>query len=144
MGMTFEEYLTTRIKFGLITENCVIGSNGIAVYRSPNPMVKMIYPNDFYYVRNGGVHMNEPHSKCILCNDMTDFWEKTRSHKALLWSLRGLGSEYYKLADIIWEDLALTFNLELHKSVISTDDSSVYAHYIRLRVGYNPFCILGH
>jgi hypothetical protein len=138
MGMSFENYLTGRIKFGLITENCVLGTDGIAVYRSPNPMVKTLFPNDFYYVRNGGCHMNDSMSKCIKCNDMAEFWDKAVTQKALLWALRGLGSEMYSMASSIWDDLSMVFSVKINDK-ITESDAKIYADYVRLRVGYNPF-----
>ena len=131
--MTVTEYLTIRLRNGYICENCAINDVGVAVYRSPNPIVKTRYPNDFDYI-----HRCENTSTKVECNTMEDFWDKAITQKALLWALRGLGGKYYELADIVWSDLVNVFGVSNHVK-ITPEDSLAYAHCVRMRVGHNPF-----
>lgn len=132
--MTPEEYIAIRLRNGYICENCVIDNDtGLARYKSPNPYVKMKFPNDLDYIYRCANTSNN-----AICKTMDEFWDKAKTQKDLLWSIRGLGGEYYKLADSIWSDLATTFNLNINNK-ITPDDAFAYAQCVRMRVGKNPF-----
>lgn len=131
--MTPEEYIAIRLRNGYICENCVLDKNGNAVTQSPYPNLKMAYPNDIGYIYRCGNTSND-----AICKTMEDFWDKAKTQKDLLWSIRGLGGEYYKLSDLIWSDLATTFNLNINNK-ITPDDAFAYAQCVRMRVGKNPF-----
>ena len=131
--MTPEEYIAIRLRNGYICENCVIDSDGLGRYKSPNPTVKMKFPNDLDYIYRCANSSNN-----VICNTMEDFWDKARTQKDLLWAIRGLGGEHYKLADAIWADLSTTFGIS-NTSKITPEDAFSYAQCVRMRVGTNPF-----
>lgn len=132
--MTPEEYIAIRLRNGYICENCVIDTDsGLGRYKSPKPLLKMKFPNDIDYIyRCAGTSNN------AICKSMEDFWDKVKTQKDLLWAIRGLGGEYYKLADYIWVDLCSTFDIS-NSSKITSEDAFSYAQCVRMRVGKNPF-----
>jgi len=126
--MTPEEYVAIRLRNGYITENCIIDNDtGLGRYKSPNPYVKMRFPNDLDYIY-----------RCGNTATMEEFWNNAKTQKDLLWAIRGLGGEYYKLADSIWSDLCSTFGIN-NSSKITPEDAFSYAQCVRMRVGKNPF-----
>jgi hypothetical protein len=112
--MDIKEYLALRIRNGKIT----------VLDEDPDTKKKNADP-DSAFIRQYG-------------KDMTEFWEKATTQKALLWALRGLGMD--SDANMLWSCIAKAEGIILHHTRMTEEQSLRAANFIR-DVFVNPFTI---